>query len=178
MRKKKKTQDLPNKDLRHTSLPFYQLDRETFWMMIDAGLLSAPSALYFYSTLNCDLDTGQGHRIEYDTVAPLLGFHSATIYNAANLLEEAGLIDRADSGGYTPKLPRVKHQQQIVKRQREVKRERNFYVELDKRIVAVMKELNEKLDLPRIWLEHDGLCRDRQPRKRNKFIPEYDKTNP
>ena len=47
MRKKKKTQDLPKKDLRHTSLPFCQLDRETFWMMIDAGLLSALSALYF-----------------------------------------------------------------------------------------------------------------------------------
>ena len=150
MRKKKKTQDLPKKDLRHTSLPFCQLDRETFWMMIDAGLLSAPSALYFYTTLNCDLDTGQGHRIEYDEASELFGFDRSTIYHAANLLEEAGLIERADSGGYTPKLPRVKYQQQIVKRQREVKRERNFYVELDKRAVTVMTEFNETLDLPRI----------------------------
>ena len=114
----------------------------------------------------------KGHRIEYDEAsAQVLGFSRSAIYEAANLLEEAGLIERADSGGYTPKLPRVKHQQQIVKRQREVKRERNFYVELDKRIVAVMEESNEKLDLPRIWLEHDVLCRDRGRRKRNKFNP-------
>ena len=142
MRKKKKTQDLPNKDLRHTSLPFYQLDRETFWMMIDAGLLSAPSALYFYTTLNCDLDTGQGHRIEYDEVAELLGFNAKHHFSTPpTFSRKLDLLIRADSGGFTPKIPRVKHQQQIVKRQREVKRERNFYVELDKRIVAVMDRI-------------------------------------
>ena len=174
MRKKRKTQ--PNKPARnvrkHTPLPFYQLDRETFWMLIDAKILNAKSALYFYCCLKCDLDTGQGHRIEYDETAQLLGFSCSAIYEAADVLEEAGLIKRPDSGGFVPFLPRIKARIESAEREKREKKERPFYQELDRNVVQFLKNANDTPTEREIWAMYTSLVRERGERKRNKWTPE------
>ena len=152
---------------RETPTPFYQLYRETFWDMIDHKLLNANAALYFYATLRINLKTGKGHRIEYDHAAKVLGFHRSSIYKAAIALEEVGLLERKDSGGFVPFLPHVRRQKDFREIEEIRKKERPFFEELHRLIVDHMREFDTP-GLPDVWRLYDQLCADRRTRARKK----------
>ena len=159
---------------KETPTPFYQLNRETFWMMIDNKILNARSALYFYATLRCNLDTGTGHRIEYDHAANVLGFKKSTIYKAAIALEDAGFLKRNDSGGFIPYLPHIVSQKEFRETEKLRKKEQPFFEELHANIINFMNESGQTPGLAAIWHIYDNLCANRRARakKLGKWTPE------
>ena len=92
MKKRKKIDEQAVIKARETALTHTRIDAGTLWTLCDNGLISAPAALYMLASLNCNLSTGQGHRIEYDTAALALRFSVSSIYDAVDKLEEVGLI--------------------------------------------------------------------------------------
>lgn len=152
MKKRKKIDEQAVIKARETALTHTRIDAGTLWTLCDNGLISAPAALYILSSLNCNLATGQGHRIEYETAALATRFSVRAIYKAVVQLEEVGLIQLRDRGGYVPILPRQGLTNQIVHAQQTEKRKRDFYKELRKRI-------NEKALRPDNPLHYDPICK-------------------
>ena len=96
---KKASSTLPNRKenspYRSLPLDFAMITQANFWELVDKRILNAKTALYLYTIMKCDLQSGISHKIYYDDVARDTGFNRSQIYRAANKLEKEGFVERA-----------------------------------------------------------------------------------
>lgn len=106
MKKHQKYDEQAVRKARETALIHTRIDAGTLWTLCDNGFISALAALCMLASLNCNLSTGQGYQIEYKIAALALRFSVRSIYDAVDKLEQVGLVQIRNRGGFVPVLPR------------------------------------------------------------------------
>lgn len=170
---------LPNRKetspYRTLPLDFAQITQSNFWELCDKRIINAKTAVYLYTIMKSNLQTGISHRIYYDDVERDTGFSVRQIFRAAQELESAGFIERAHSGYYQAYTPAIKAASEIKEHREKFKSEKRFWEELNKRIREHFKKNQYNRDnLPPITIInalYSQLVSKRQNRRTHNYVP-------
>jgi len=165
----------PNPQL---SLPYIQIDQAHYKALLPLFNKSVAAKLYLHAAFNCDIESGEAHRIDLEEFADTYDVNIEVVVRAAKKLKDMGLFIMKNFGGIAPTLPQVQASQQTASTQREIKQERHFYRELNREISDALKRLAQEgkdahLTAAQIHREYDALRHKRMApeRKRYKWTP-------
>lgn len=95
-RRNKKRKVIKNR--KPTAMPWSRYSESALRKMADFNLSSTAIVVYLYINLNCNLDTGISHQIDYDQIAEYFDIRKETVYNAITELEMVGLVSVKSRG--------------------------------------------------------------------------------